>query len=494
MGFIQRVHKQLIPIGIRLKAIVRSIYHKMSRVLYENPISSLQQKTSRAENLTKPKPPIPASSKDQVGKIQFFPVDEEVASIPDISSEFPNHLNSLNKDQTQSTGRILEGIKARTNYVEERRDLLRQGQAIYAGKRLLFILPIAATGGGANLILLAARTMRQMHVDAQIYNLSPYRMDFEQAYPDNDVPMVYGAIENLPKMASRFDAVVATSYITVYWLNSIASIKPDLVIGYYIQDYEPYFDEPGSQGYEKAAASYTLFPNLVRCCTTPWINDEIQQQHSGNKQHIPVTVLGASLDIDLFMPRPRHDVEWPNRSLRVAAMIRPSTSRRNPQLTMELMERASQELGDRIELILFGADLDELQQAHMPLSFPFKLTGRLNQKQVANLMNEVDIFVDYSAYQGLGLTALEAMACGVASVVPARGGTDVYARHEENCLVVDTQDKEACFSALTRLVRDDELRLKLQRNGLLFTPRFYPELPTFRLLQALWSQNQGIEL
>ena len=109
-------------------------------------------------------------------------------------------------------------------------------------------------------------------------------------------------------------------------------------------------------------------------------------------------------------------------------------------------------------------------------------------------MNEVDIFVDYSTFQGLGLTALEAMACGVASVVPLRGGTDVYARHEENCLVADTQDRDACFSALNRLVIDHKLRVKLQQNSLLFTPQFYPELPTFRLLQALWLQNNGEQL
>ena len=208
-------------------------------------------------------------------------------------------------------------MNARTNFNQERHDLLQRGQELFAGKRLLFVLPIAATGGGANLILLAARTMRQMYVDAQIYNLPPYRMDFEQAYPDNDVPMVYGSIENLPKIAMSYDAVIATSYITVYWLDSIPFLKPDIVLGYYIQDYEPYFDEPGSEGYNKAAASYTLLPRLVRCCTTSWIYDEIQHQYSAENLHIPVTVLGASLDIDLFMPRPRQDPEWPNRSLRV---------------------------------------------------------------------------------------------------------------------------------------------------------------------------------
>jgi glycosyltransferase involved in cell wall biosynthesis len=494
MSRIQRLRKQLIPIGSRLETIMRSIFRKMSRVLHIGLSSYLKRKTSGPENLTEPEHLVSASYTDHLGEIQFFTVDEVAAGLYDTSTELSVPVDSLPNIKIKPTERLLKSMNTRINYNQERHDLLQRGREFFSGKRLLFILPIAATGGGANLILLAARTMRQMNVDAQIYNLPPYRLGFEKAYPDNEVPMVYGPIENLPKIATRYDAVVATSFITVYWLNSVPSIKPDLVLGYYIQDYEPYFDEPGSEGYKKAAASYTLLPRLVRCCTTPWIYEEIQHQHSDENRLIPVTVLGASLDIDLFMPRPRHDAEWPNRSLRVATMIRPSTPRRNPRLTMELMERASQEFGDDIELILFGADLHELQQARLPLSFPFKLAGRLNQKQVANLMNEVDIFVDYSTFQGLGLTALEAMACGVASVVPVRGGTGVFARHEENCLVVDTQDREACFAALSRLVKDHILRVKLQQNGLLFTPQFYPELPTFRLLQALWSEYQGEQL
>jgi glycosyltransferase involved in cell wall biosynthesis len=156
---------------------------------------------------------------------------------------------------------------------------------------------------------------------------------------------------------------------------------------------------------------------------------------------------------------------------------------------MQILQRASQEFGAQIEPVIFGADLAELQQAQMPLDFPFKLAGRLGQSQVAALMNQVDIFVDFSTFQGLGLSALEAMSCGAAAIVPERGGTADFAIHEENCLAVDTQDSEACYAALQRLVIDHDLRHKLQQNGLLLTPQFYPEQPTFKMLQALWQSG-----
>lgn len=375
--------------------------------------------------------------------------------------------------------RILQGIRARAAYLLERQELIQRGAASYAGKRILFILPMAAAGGGANAILLAARSLRRMNLEAHIYNLPAYRAAFERAYPGLDVPLVYGEITDLPQVASRYDAVVATSYITVYWAAQVAASHPEIPIAYYIQDYEPYFDEPGSAGYAKAEASYTLLPDLIRGCTTSWIQETIQRQHQ-----VSTTLLGASLDIDLFLPRPR---QWPaGEGVRVAAMIRPSTPRRNPRVTMEILQRASQEFGRALEVVIFGASLAELREAGMPLDFPFKLAGRLNPPQVARLMNEIDIFLDYSIFQGLGLSALEAMGCGAATVVPKYGGTNAYACHEENCLVIDTQDDAACYASLKRLLTDAELRRKLGRNGISTIAQFSADLPTFRMLQAIF--------
>ncbi len=104
-------------------------------------------------------------------------------------------------------------------------------------------------------------------------------------------------------------------------------------------------------------------------------------------------------------------------------------------------------------------------------------------------MNEIDIFLDYSIFQGLGLSALEAMGCGAATIVPQYGGTDSYARHEENCLVIDTHDASACYASLKRLITDNELRITLGRNGIPTIAQFSAELPTFRLLQAIFPRS-----
>jgi glycosyltransferase involved in cell wall biosynthesis len=379
--------------------------------------------------------------------------------------------------------RILKGIRSHSRYVIEREELLQQGIKYFANHRVLFVLPIWVSGGGANLIMLTAQAMRRMGVDAQIMNLHAHRPSFESSYPNLNIPIVYGDIEDIPNIAFHYDAVVATFNPTVSWIAPILKRRPDLKVGYYIQDYEPFFYKPDTDGYQKAADSYTLIPNLIRCVITQWIYDQILHYH-GTPSHI----IGASFDTDLFWPRPRHDPIWPDRPLRIAAMIRPHSERRSPKMTMEIMQQAYKLYGSRLEFKLFGCKPSDPGFSSLPQDFPWHLAGELRPTQVAYLLNEVDIFIDFSEYQAFGLTAMEAMSCGVASIVPEEGGTNTYAKHEENCLVVNTHDKSACLKSLQRLIEDHTLRQNLQKNAIHSVNNFYPEFPTYNLLKALFTE------
>lgn len=168
-------------------------------------------------------------------------------------------------------------------------------------------------------------------------------------------------------------------------------------------------------------------------------------------------------------------------------MIRPEAPYREPKRTMELLQRISERYRQDVAPVLFGTTLDDPGFAALPRNFPWKLAGVLHQRQVARLMNEVDVFVDFSSHQAMGLTAMEAMGCGVAVIVPQLGGAASFARHGENCLIVDTLSVEACWQALRSLIEDHTLRIKLQRNALIDTCDHFPERPAYKILGALFD-------
>ena len=392
-------------------------------------------------------------------------------------------LISASVDMVRSD-RVLEGIRARAAAMVDRQDLIKRGRAAFTGKSLLFVLPLAVPGGGGNIVIREAMAMREMGVDARLLNLREYQASFERAYPSVEVPVFYADPDQVASVAGGYDAVVATINTSVEWLRPVARTKGSPVRGYYVQGFEPYMYEPGGGAYQAALDSYTLFPDLVRFTKTGWTREQVH-----GKAGADCTIIGVTVDIDLFRPRPRSAPRWPDGPVRIAAMVRPSSPYRAPELTMDVLRRAARHFGDRVQVVTFGTSPDNPWFAELPHDFPWQAAGVLDQRRVARLLNEVDIFVDFSEHQAMGLTALEAMACGVATIVPSFGGAVDFARHEANSLVVDSSSAEACWESLRRLVEDDGLRARLQRAALRDVCAFFPEAAAFKILAALFGDG-----
>ncbi|RNC67620.1 MAG: glycosyltransferase [Desulfuromonadales bacterium] len=404
------------------------------------------------------------------------------------------HRNLLRKhghifiDQSVSycrDDRTLSGIRARAmeSLARERKRL--EARSRWEGRKVLFLLPVIEVGGGANVVIQEAAAMKEMGVDVSILNLERFRRSFEVKYPyaEHGLPVIFAKNErDIPRITAGFDAVIATANYSVGWLESLRAKSRR---GYYIQDFEPYFYEIDSQEYRRAWYSYTLFPDLVRITKTDWNSQEVR-----SKIGVDCIIAGPSVDIDLFRPRPRLSGNWPQRPLQIAAMIRPSSARRGPVLTMEVLRDIATHHGPAVEIILFGCYDNEPDFVALATDFPWQNKGVLTRAESAWFLNEIDIFVDFSSFQAMGLTAMEAMACGAAVIVPENGGTGSYARHEINALVVDTQSQEACWSSLNRLIVDNDLRLNLQKNGIRDAVKFAPEIAAFNVLSAMFDNEQ----
>ena len=145
--------------------------------------------------------------------------------------------------------------------------------------------------------------------------------------------------------------------------------------------------------------------------------------------------------------------------------------------------------------MLFGCEADALEDLgrrdpEFELDFEFENRGILTRRDVASLLRESDIFVDLSDYQAFGRTGLEAMACGCATVLPARGGADEYAVDGENAFLVDTASFEDMSSTIARLIRDRLLREKMQERSLETAARYSIQrasLSELAVLRWVWT-------
>ncbi len=330
------------------------------------------------------------------------------------------------------------------------------------GLRILYLLRGKGGGGGVHSIYQESTGMRKFGVHTEIALPAKVRENYERFYPNapEDLFHYYTEESSLWEHAASFDIVVATIFTTVRPLKALYDRVPSILPAYYIQDYEPWIiRDPTPELVAEAKESYTLIPDMVCFAKTHWICQTVATYH-GTKVH----KVRPSLDRSVYYPdRIKKSKGGPRR---IVAMVRPTTPRRSPTLTMEVLREIKRRHGEHVRIIIFGNDPESEEFLALPRDFEFENRGVLIREEVAELMGESDIFADLSTYQAFGRTGLEAMAVGCATVLPKEGGVYEYAEDGRNALIVDTSDFDACVEAIERLIIDKELRRRLKRAGL----------------------------
>ena len=95
------------------------------------------------------------------------------------------------------------------------------------------------------------------------------------------------------------------------------------------------------------------------------------------------------------------------------------------------------------------------------------------RSDVAEVLRDSDVFVRPSLTEGMSLTVLEAMACGLPVIVTPVGGTPEVVADAVNGCLVPAGNVSALSEALLRLCGDARLRRKLGRSGRALVERQY---------------------
>jgi glycosyltransferase involved in cell wall biosynthesis len=178
-------------------------------------------------------------------------------------------------------------------------------------------------------------------------------------------------------------------------------------------------------------------------------------------QHIEV--IHDGVDVDLF--RPLDDVEkMPNEILFVGNsddrnkgaryLIEAMRLLRDGDLHLTFVDKAKGEL-----------ELVPRLVRRYGLGTKVTFTGRVSSEQLVRLYNRAQILVSPSVYEGFGLPAAEAQACGTAVVSTTAGALPEVVEHRETGWLVPPADAHALAEAIQRLMADPESRARMGAAG-----------------------------
>jgi len=353
----------------------------------------------------------------------------------------------------------------------------------YVGKRIALFCPIGFAGGGGNILVQEASMLNKLGAQIWLINLNSNQTAFEETYHSGTESLYFNKSEEirafLQKNEIKFDAIVASAYFTTRWIPDRFDGKAPR-LGYYIQDDEPAFFETSTRQHHEAVQSYDFLQRGVGFTKTNWNADAIERRGFPRP-----AVIGASVDLSRFRPKGRNLTS--SGTVRIAAMLRfeSGIDRRAPRQTIRVLNRLSIVYGKRVELFVFGSDPGGEKKS--VLVSDVTDLGKLRPDEVAVLLRNIDVFLDFSLWQAMALTAMEAMASGCTVVVPINGGALDFCVDQHNALIVDSLDEDACFAAASRLVDDDALLSRLRQTATREICAYTQQRSALRILGVLFG-------
>lgn len=94
------------------------------------------------------------------------------------------------------------------------------------------------------------------------------------------------------------------------------------------------------------------------------------------------------------------------------------------------------------------------------------------RRDVSVILPEADVFLFTSQTEGMGTAVLDALTARVPTVATRAGGIPEYLVHEKNALTVAVGDANDAAAQVLRLLKNEDLREKLRKNGTRTAERF----------------------
>lgn len=226
---------------------------------------------------------------------------------------------------------------------------------------------------------------------------------------------------------------------------------------HHVQHDERLFEPEGRR--RRLVEELLCHPDVIRTANCTWVADRLDDMGSSSVRVIP-----PALDHDTFVPGPPSEIE-PGRGVRVITLGK-SVDWKGLVDVVEAV-RLLTEQGRDVTLVSYGPN-----KPRVPRGVRLEHHGLVDSATLANLLHDADVAVSASWYESFPLPPLEAMATGTA-LVCTRFGTEDYAVHEQNSLIVAPKQPSDFAAAIARLSDDHELRRSLVAEGLLTAPRFH---------------------
>ncbi len=216
-----------------------------------------------------------------------------------------------------------------------------------------------------------------------------------------------------------------------------------------------------------------IFQRITRFCidvsdrvtaVSDFLRDETQRTFGVQRE---VRTIHNFVDTERFRPRSSPDLRRRFARPQEAIVMHASNFRpvKNTAVLLEIFAGIQAVTPARLMLIGEGPDITVAKRRTYELGLEGRVVYLGNQEAIEELLPLADLFLLPSLHESFGLSALEAMACGVPVIVTDVGGTREFIEEGQSGFLRPPGDPAAWIATAVDLLRDAPARARLSAAG-----------------------------
>ncbi len=187
--------------------------------------------------------------------------------------------------------------------------------------------------------------------------------------------------------------------------------------------------------------------------TSEEMKEFVEDQHLHAEQK--AQVIPNYVETDVFFPRPK-DGSGPRKICYIGRLV----DKKNPSALLEAVSH----LEVTLYVVGSGELLESLKEQASQQGTDVRFLGNLQNHELPNILNESDLFVLPSLYEGHPKVLLEAMACGLPVIATDVPGTKEVIQHRVTGFLCGTSAQEI-REAIREVLDDDRLQTEMGINA-----------------------------
>ena len=251
--------------------------------------------------------------------------------------------------------------------------------------------------------------------------------------------------QNISKFYGKMDHAVATMWTTMEFVQKYYNISKRM---YLVQGYETDLYPAGVHLREWANRTYMPNGGIQFLTISKWCQKWLKEKYGQDAAFAPN---GLNFKEFNYVERKL------NGKIRILIEGDCAVDYKNVDEAFKVVEFLDKE---KYEIWYMSYNAEPKEWYHVD-----KFLHKVPYSKVHEVYEQCDILLKTSLLESFSYPPIEMMATGGYVVAIPNGGNIEYMVNEENCLLYEAEDLEAAVSAIDRISKDKELRIKMSEKG-----------------------------